>query len=79
MCYLFEEARGTNYDGFVVPTGRIHCAAVQRVPVDHYHRRRLFYTNPVRAGVDSYEPFQGTGVFLLAGRTLRVFCPAQVQ
>lgn len=59
--------------------GRFHCAAVQRVPVDHHHRRRLFYTNPIRAGVDSYEPFQGPGVFLLAGRTLRVFCPAQVQ
>lgn len=76
MCYLLEGARGTRYVEIVVPTGRFHCAAVQRVPVYHHHRRRLFHTNPVRAGVDSYEPFQGPGVFLLAGRALRVFCPA---
>lgn len=63
----------------IVIPGWLHCVAIQRVPIDYYHRRRLFYTHPVRTDVDSDEPFQGPGVLLLAGRTLHIFCSAQIQ
>lgn len=47
-------------------SGWFYRLAVQRVPIDHHHRRCIFSTHPFRSGVDFGEPFQRSSVLLLA-------------
>lgn len=81
-----ENCGGREDQGFgrfiIIPidfSGRFHSAAVQRVSVDHHHRRLLFPAHHIRTGVDSDQPIQRPSVLLLARRSLRIFRSPQVR